>query len=89
MRADEHGQRRYLQDSVVRKVYSRSLHGTTHSAIQITTASALCAMLDLLREGGLPQRGFVKQEDLALDRFLANRFGAAYADEARPLRRAA
>ncbi|HSV69016.1 MAG TPA: saccharopine dehydrogenase C-terminal domain-containing protein [Methylibium sp.] len=81
MRADEHGQRRYLQDSVVRKVYSRSLHGTTHSAIQITTASALCAMLDLLREGRLAQRGFVKQEDVALDTFLANRFGSAYADQ--------
>lgn len=89
VRTDEHGQARFLQDSVVRKVYSRTLYGSTHSAIQITTASALCAMLDLLREGVLPQRGFVRQEDLALDRFLANRFGAVYADDAAPARRRA
>ena len=91
VRADEHGQRRFLQDSVVRKVYSRTLHGTTHSAIQITTASALCAMLDLLRDGVLPQQGFVRQEDLSLERFLANRFGSVYAEEtaASPRRRAA
>ena len=89
VRDDEHGQRRFLQDSVVRKIYSRSLHGTTHSAIQITTASALCAMLDLLREGVIAQAGFVKQEDVALDAFLGNRFGAVYAEEASAPRRLA
>ena len=89
VRADEHGQRRLLQDTVVRKIYSRSLHGTTHSAIQITTASALCAMVDLLREGTLPGAGFVKQEDVALDTLLANRYGAVYAPEATPGRLAA
>ena len=36
-------------------------------------------MVDLLRDGKLPQKGFVKQEDTALDDFLANRFGANYA----------
>jgi len=29
--------------------------------------------------GALPQRGFVRQEDVPLDRFLANRFGRVYA----------
>ena len=51
------------------------------SAIQITTASSLCAMLDLLAQGGLPQAGFVRQEDVALAAFLANRFGRVYARE--------
>ncbi len=89
LRTDAQGQRRYLQDSVVRKIYSRKLHGTMHSAIQLTTASALCAMLDLLREGRLPQRGFVRQEDVALETFLANRFGAVYAEAVPELVRAA
>lgn len=82
VRTDEPGQRRFLQDSVVRKIYSRTLHGSTHSAIQITTASALCAMLDLLRAGRLPQAGFVRQEQVALADFLGNRYGAVFADEA-------
>ena len=79
VRTDEHGQHRFMQDSFVRKVYSQTLNGSTHSAIQITTASSLCAMLDLLARGALPQHGFVRQESLALSDFLANRFGAVYA----------
>jgi saccharopine dehydrogenase-like NADP-dependent oxidoreductase len=72
---------RLLQDTYVRKIYSQALHGTRRSAIQITTASSLCAMLDLLAQGCLPQAGFVRQEDVALDDFLANRFGRVYARE--------
>jgi saccharopine dehydrogenase-like NADP-dependent oxidoreductase len=69
-----------VQESYARKVYGRMLHGTERSAIQITTASAICAALDLVRERHLPNQGFVKQEQIALDVFLANRFGAAFAD---------
>lgn len=65
--------------SFVRKVYSRLDGDIRWSGIQITTASAICAALDLVREGKLPQRGFVRQEEIALADFLANRFGQAYA----------
>ena len=71
-----------LQDTYARKIYSHVLGGTLRSAIQITTASSLCAMLDLLAEGRVPQQGFVRQEDVALGDFLANRFGAVYANQA-------
>lgn len=79
VRRDETGQPRFLQDTYARKIYSHVLHGTMRSAIQITTASSLAAMLDLLAEGHLPQRGFVRQEQVALDAFLGNRFGQVYA----------
>jgi hypothetical protein len=36
-------------------------------------------MLDLHREGVIPRTGFVKQEDVPLSAFLANRFGQYYA----------
>jgi len=67
-----------VQDSFVRKIYPQVLAGQMRSAIQITTASSLCALLDLLADGKLPQRGFVRQEDVALDDFLGNRFGQVY-----------
>lgn len=70
---------RLEQDSFVRKIYAQRLAGQRCSAIQATTASSLCAVLDLLRDGTLPARGFVRQEQVALDDFLANRFGAVYA----------
>jgi hypothetical protein len=48
-------------------------------------------VLDLLAHGDLPAAGFVRQEDIALAHFLANRFGRAYATpdtHLSPLRRA-
>ena len=72
---------RLLQDSYVRKVYGQVLAGRVRSAIQITTASSVCAMLDLLAAGRVPRAGFVRQEDVSLADFLANRFGAVYAKE--------
>ena len=70
---------RLTQESFAKKIYSTMVDGRPYSAIQITTAAGICAMVDLLREGALPQRGFVRQEDAELERFLANRFGRHYA----------
>jgi hypothetical protein len=39
-------------------------------------------VLDLLREGRVAQQGFVRQEEIGLDVFLANRFGSLYGDQA-------
>ncbi|WP_237152813.1 saccharopine dehydrogenase family protein [Oryzibacter oryziterrae] len=72
---------RLIQETYANKVYARKVGGEMMSAIQITTASAICAVLDMLVEGKLPHEGFIRQEDIALDDFLANRFGRAYAVE--------
>jgi saccharopine dehydrogenase-like NADP-dependent oxidoreductase len=69
---------RLTQESSARKIYSRTLDGRLMSAIQITTAAGICAMCDLLVEGKLPQKGFVRQEEAQLSDFLANRFGRLY-----------
>jgi saccharopine dehydrogenase-like NADP-dependent oxidoreductase len=70
---------RLTQESFAKKIYSKTLGDRLYSAIQITTAAGVCAMVDLVREGALPGRGFVRQEDADLSRFLANRFGRYYA----------
>ena len=67
-----------VQVSDARKIYNASLHGENWSAIQITTASGVCVLLDLHRQGLLGQRGFVRQEDVSLETFLENRFGTHY-----------
>ena len=51
------------------------------SAIQLTTASSICAVLDLFLKGHLPDQGFLRQEQVPLPEFLANRFGRCYATE--------
>jgi saccharopine dehydrogenase-like NADP-dependent oxidoreductase len=69
---------RLVQETYARKHYGREVAGRTRSAIQITTAAGICAMLDLLATGAIANRGFVRQEDVALEAFLSNRFGAIY-----------
>jgi len=70
-----------VQETHANKIYSRSVDGRTLSAIQITTADAICTVLDLLLTGQLPQSGFVRQEDVPLKIFLENRFGRVYAKQ--------
>src|SRR5436190_2135851 len=78
-----------MQETYVNKVFAQPVGGVVKSAIQITTASAICAVLDMLADGSLPQTGFIRQEDIPLDAFLANRFGRYYAPEEVSLRTAA
>lgn len=70
---------RLTQETYANKVYARQIGDVVRSGIQITTASAICAVLDMLSNGDLPQKGFVKQEEITLETFLNNRFGKAYA----------
>jgi saccharopine dehydrogenase-like NADP-dependent oxidoreductase len=68
-----------VQETYANKIYSRDVDGRTLSAIQITTAAAICTVLDLLADGKLPAQGFIRQEDIPLKVFLENRFGQVYA----------
>ena len=79
---------RYMQETYANKVYAGMEAGQRMSAIQLTTASGICTVLDLLANGKLPARGMVRQEEISLDDFLANRFGRIYDPEARQLHRA-
>jgi saccharopine dehydrogenase-like NADP-dependent oxidoreductase len=68
-----------VQETYANKIYSRDVDGRTLSAIQVTTAAAICTVVDLLATGQLPQNGFIRQEDIPLKVFLENRFGDVYA----------
>ncbi len=74
-----------VQEVFARKVFADHSGPQPLSAIQITTAAGICAALDLFREGKLPRKGFIRQEQVALPDFLANRFGAAYQQASAPL----
>jgi saccharopine dehydrogenase-like NADP-dependent oxidoreductase len=67
-----------VQMTDARKVYHRQISGENWSAIQMTTAAGVCAVLDLSGGGQLPRRGFVRQEQVDFDAFLTNRFGQHY-----------
>ena len=67
-----------VQEVFARKIFADRNEQAPLSAIQITTAAGICAAVDLFREGKLPQSGFIRQEQVELPDFLANRFGKAY-----------
>lgn len=69
----------YMQQTFSRKIFAATHHGVHESAIQITTAAGICVALDLLRLGKLPAHGLLRQEDIALPDFLANRYGRVFA----------
>lgn len=64
----------FQQRSYTKKIY----HNSDYTAIEITTAHGLCAAIDLFVSKQLPQKGFIAQEEIALDVFLKNRFGMLY-----------
>ena len=81
--ASGHRDGKFIQESRLYKIFGQSIGDEAWSAIQITTAASVCAVLDLLAAGKLPDRGFVRQEEVKLDDILANRFGCRFvgADE--------
>jgi len=67
-----------VQKSDARKIYHQQIGDEMWSAIQITTAAGVCAVLDLHVAGRLPRRGLVLQEQVPFDEFISNRFGEYY-----------
>jgi saccharopine dehydrogenase-like NADP-dependent oxidoreductase len=73
----------YTEETNARKLYHQKVGSEHWSAIQLTTAAAACVAIDLFRDEKLTvERGFVRQEDVELEVFLANRFGRYYAFDA-------
>lgn len=67
------------EENYVNKVYPQKIARRLWSAIQVTTASGICAVVDLVLSSEGRHHGFVRQEDFALLDVLQNRFGRHYA----------
>lgn len=67
-----------FEENYVNKLTPKTLFNRTWSAIQITTASSLCAVVDLVMNNPAAYKGFILQEQFSLDAFLNNRFGCIY-----------
>ncbi|TLY86117.1 MAG: saccharopine dehydrogenase family protein [Gammaproteobacteria bacterium] len=67
------------EENYVNKIYPQVIAGRLWSAIQVTTAAGITAVLDLVLEQQGRYSGFVAQEQFRLTEILANRFGRYYA----------
>jgi saccharopine dehydrogenase-like NADP-dependent oxidoreductase len=52
--------------------------GKSRTAIAWTTSASVVAIIEMVRDGKLPNRGFLRQEDISLDAFLATPTGGLY-----------
>ena len=67
------------RDEFVRAYYSKEIAGRKWRAISWTTAASICAAVEMVRDGALPSRGFLKQEEIPLGEFLKTVNGRLYA----------
>ena len=68
----------YIEESHVTKIYPQVIAEQRWSAIQVATACGLCGVFDYLALNDQLNPGFLYQEQVPLDDFLANRFGQAF-----------
>ncbi len=67
------------EENYVNKVYPQVIGDRLWSAIQVTTAAGISAVVDLVMEQPQRYQGFVPQERFRLSDILTNRFGRHYA----------
>ena len=71
------GTRQLYRDEYVESYYPKTIDNIPWRAISWTTACSLVAVIELVAKGKLPQKGFLKQEDIPLDDFF-NTYGGSY-----------
>ncbi len=65
---------------IVADYWPMEIAGRIRTAITWTTAASIVAVVELVSEQLLPQKGFVKQEEIQLDLFLKTSTGQLYAE---------
>lgn len=66
------------RDEFVQGYTPLEIGGKKWRAISWTTAASICAVVEMVNDGVLPQQGFVKQEEIPLEHFLKTKNGSLY-----------
>ena len=66
------------REEFYRAYHPIEIHGKMWRAISWTTAASLAAVVELVASGNLPQKGFVRQEDIPMQAFNQTKWGSLY-----------
>lgn len=69
---------RLIREEFVRTCVPIEIAGQRRRAIAWTTAASVCSVVELVSSGTLPSSGFIKQENISLENFLATSSGRLY-----------
>ncbi len=70
----------FFEENTLKKIYPKTLFDRRHSAIQVATASSAATVIDLVLNNKNVYQGFVYQEDISLNQFMASSFALPYKD---------
>lgn len=68
----------FSEENYVKKFYPKNIAGINWSAIQLTTASGVSAVVDLVLSHPKKYHGFIRQEQFSFEDLINNRFGKYY-----------
>lgn len=68
----------FVEENYVKKFYPKMIGGHRWSAIQLTTASGICSVVDIVLNHPEKFQGFIKQEEFSLDDLTNSQFGDYY-----------
>ena len=74
-------QGRLAREEFVRAYYPKIITGRPWRAISWTTAASVCAVIELVNDGALPDQGFIKQEEIVIEKFLKTKHGRLYSGD--------
>lgn len=66
----------FIEKNYIKKIYPREIANLRWSAIQVSTAASICAIIDIVLQQKL--KGLILQEHFKLSAFLDNQFGKYY-----------
>ena len=69
---------RLMRQEYVRSYYPQKIAGRSWRAIAWTTSASVAAVIEMVSRGDLPAKGFLKQELIPLEPFLATHNGSLY-----------
>lgn len=67
-----------LESNYVNKIYPREFYGYQWSAMQVTTASSMAAVVDIVLANQKQFHGYACQENIDYEEFINNRFGKVF-----------
>lgn len=67
-----------MREEYFKAFYPMHINGKEWRAISWTTAASVVAVVEMVANGELPQQGFVKQEDIPLNKFYQTHNGSKY-----------
>lgn len=79
--AEGRQKRQLIRDEFVKAYYPLTIGDITWSAISWTTAASACAVIEMVHNGSIKNKGFVKQETISLQAFFETNNGRLYNSE--------